>query len=347
MFPGKRNLIGVDIGSYSVKVVALVGTEGAYTLGGAALFRLPREGDEAAPVTPPFLSGILKAKRIRGSRAAALMSGPSLIFKHLKLPVMPEKDLKEAVRWEVRKDLAIAVSPADLVLDYMTAAKAAKPGDNTLSIIAFAAVRGDVERSISLFRDAGLELRVLEVVPSALLFSFNANNAWEPGVNYAMLDIGETKSTLAILKDKRLSFAREIGIGGADFTKFLASGMGKPVEDAEEYKIAFGLTADDGKEDKARKILSQAVERLCTEVQRSFDYFQAQFREGSVSKLFLSGGSARLKGMEEFVSNIIAVPVFKDDPLRSIRIPKGFDTADLSDIAPCLTVATGLAARKT
>lgn len=348
MFPGKSNLIGVDIGSYSVKVVALVGTEGAYTLGGAALFRLPREGGEGLPATPPFLSGILKAKRIRGSRAAALMSGPSLIFKHLKLPVMPEKDLKEAVRWEVRKDLAIAVSPADLVLDYMTAARAAKPGNNTLSIIAFAAVRSDVERSISLFRDAGLELRVLEVVPSALLFSFNANNEWEPGVNYAMLDIGETKSTLAILKDKRLSFAREIGTGGADFTRHLASGMGKPEEDAEEYKIAFGLTSDGGmEEDKAKKILSQAVERLCVEVQRSFDYFQAQFREGSVSKLFLSGGSARLKGIEEFVSNIIAVPVFKDDPLRSIRIPKGLDAAELAEISPCLTVATGLAARKT
>ncbi|MBI2413993.1 MAG: type IV pilus assembly protein PilM [Deltaproteobacteria bacterium] len=347
MFTGKRNLIGVDIGSYSVKVVALVGAEGSYTLGGAALFKLPREGGEGLHATPPFISGILKSKGIRGRRAAAIMGGPSLIFKHLKLPVMPEKDLKEAVRWEVRKDLAIAVAPADLVLDYMTAAKAAKPGDNTLSIVAFAAVRSDVERNITLFRDAGLDLRVLEVVPSALLFSFNANNAWEPGVNYAMLDIGENKSTLAILKDKRLSFTREIGIGGADFTKQLASGMGRPEEDAEEYKIAFGLTSGDSDEDKAKKVLSQSVERLCTEVQRSFDYFHAQFREGSVAKLFLSGGSARLKGIEEFIANILAVPVFKDDPLRSVRIPKRFDTTELADIAPCLTVATGLAARKT
>jgi len=346
MLPGKNNLIGVDIGSYSVKVVSLVGAEGSYTLAGAALFRLPSEGGEAAPMTPSFLSGILQAKRIKGRRAAALMNGPSLIFKHLKLPIMPEKDLKEAVRWEVRKDLAIAVSPTDLILDYMSAAKAAKPGDNTVSIVAFAAVRSDVERTIALFRDAGLELRVLEVVPSALLFSFNINNAWEPGVNYAMLDIGETKSTLAIFKDKRLSFTREIGMGGADFTKCLASGLSKPEEDAEDYKIAFGLIAEDDDEDKVKKLLSQAVERLCTEVQRSFDYFQAQFREGSVAKLFICGGSSRLKGIEAVISRMIAVPIFKDDPLRSIKIPKAFDRAELAEIAPCLTVAVGLAARK-
>ena len=346
MLPGKHNLIGVDIGSYSVKVVSLVGTEGSYTLGGAALFRLPGEGGEAHRRYAPLSLRHIAGQRIKGRRAAALMNNPSLIFKHLKLPVMPEKDMKEAVRWEVRKDLAIAVSPADLILDYISAAKAAKPGDNTVSIVAFAAVRSDVERTIALFRDAGLELRVLEVTPSALLFSFNINNAWEPGVNYAMLDIGETKSTLAILKDKRLSFTREIGIGGADFTKQLASGIGKPEAEAEDYKIAFGLTADDKDEDRAKQFLTQAVERLCTEVQRSFDYFQAQFREGSVAKLFISGGSSRLKGIEAVISKIIAVPVFKDDPLRSIQIPKAFDRAELSGIAPCLTVAVGLAARK-
>ncbi|MBI5643922.1 MAG: type IV pilus assembly protein PilM [Deltaproteobacteria bacterium] len=339
-----KNLVGVDIGSYSVKVVSLEGAKGAYSLKAAACFKLPRESDLPG-VSPGFLSEMIRSQGIKGRKAAALMSGPSLIFKHLHLPMMPEKDLKEAVKWEVRKDLAISVSANDLITDYVIAGKG-RTAENVNSIIAFAAVRADVDKVISLFKGAGLELRVLDVVPSALLASFDMNNAWEEGVNYAMFDIGETRSTLAILKDKKLSFAREISMGGVDLTARLASGMEKSEEESEEYKIAFGLTLDHGEEDNpARKLLASSIERLCSELQRSFDYFQAQFREGSVSKVFLSGGTARLKGIEASMTEIMGIPCFIDDPLRAIKIPRSFDTKTLNDIAPCLTVAAGLSAR--
>lgn len=335
---GKKNLVGVDIGSYSVKVVSLKGSPGSYTLSAAACFRLPRQGGSALPVTGEILSGFLRSIKAHGKDAASVMTGPSLVFRHLYLPPMPEKDLKEAVSWEIRKESSIPQS--ELVSDYL---EGAGKMDGKASVIAFAARKRDVDSIISLFREAGSELKSIDVVPSALLASFDLSTVWEGDMNYAMLDIGDLKSTLAIFKNRKLAFVREITFGGSDITRAISAALDKDEEEAEVLKAAIRL--EHGSDDKAVKVTASNVERLCSDLHRSFDYYQAQFREGFVGKLFLSGGTARLKGIETYVSEILNIPVFVDDPLRKIKITKGFDKNELGEIAPCLAVAAGLATR--
>lgn len=337
-----KNLIGIDIGSYSLKAVYLGGSRGSYTLKAASCFRMPHEAGRDASASAGLISGFVKSQRLQGKRAAAVLSGPSLIFRHLHLPSMPEKDLREAVKWEIRKETAI--QPEDLIADYVLAGKGGQDSGNTVSLIAFAARRSDVERTMALLKDSGLEPRVIEAVPTALLEAFGMNNKWENGVNYASLDIGESGSTLAIFKDRGLAFAREITLGGGDITRSIAAGLNTDPDTAEEFKISRGLDLSES-ETNARPYVLQPLERLVAELHRSFDYYQAQFREGQVAKLFLSGGTARLKGIEEFVKENLGIPVFADDPLRNLKVPAGIDTAELRSFAPCLTVAAGLATR--
>ncbi|MBI5469387.1 MAG: type IV pilus assembly protein PilM [Deltaproteobacteria bacterium] len=331
-----KNLTGIDIGSYSVKLVAFGGRPGAYSLKAAACFKLPSERGQAKPVEPGFLSEMIRSQRAAGRRVAALFTGHSLIFKHLHLPEMPEKDLKEAVKWEVRKELSIA--PDDLVSDYVLAGRGK---DKTLSIIAFAAMKNEIESEMRLFKEAGVDLRALDAAPTALLSAFDLNNEWEPGVNYGMLDVGETKSTFAILKDKTLSFVREISVGGGDITRSLAQALNIDHTEAEYMKVSSGLTGDKA----ALKAMTAPLERLSTELHRSIDYYQAQFREGGVSKLFLSGGTARLIGIDGLITTLTGIQSYPDDPLRKIKIPKGIDRQALGAIAPCLSIAAGLAAK--
>ncbi|MBI5810333.1 MAG: type IV pilus assembly protein PilM, partial [Deltaproteobacteria bacterium] len=304
MFPfGNKNLIGVDIGAYSVKVVKFRGGKGAFTLEGAACLKLPKEAGAGTATTAVtgLIMEIIRSQRIGGRFAAAAFPGNALTMRHIYLPSMPEKDLKEAVRWEIRKELTFPAN--ELLADYVLAGGAAKTEANMLSIIAFAAKKSDADDITSAVKNAGLELRAIESVPTALLAAFNINNIWEDGVNYAMLDIGENRSTLAILKDRRLNFVREISFGGVDLTVAAAEASNKEASEAEEYKAAHGMTAEAGEDgDKVTKRLSGCVEGLCSELHRSFDYYQAQFREGAVGKLFLSGGSAQLAGIDGFIT---------------------------------------------
>lgn len=338
---GGKNLIGIDIGSYSIKAVRLRGRPGSRTLDAASSVRLPKEGSEER--VAEYLSGMMRSKRMRSGYGAAVLSGQFLTIRQLSLPAMPEADLREAVRWELRKELAFPVN--ELVSDFVTSPVGPKTEANAVSVIAFAARRGDVEGLMKTAKESLVELRVVESVPTALLLAFDMSHGWDQGANYAMLDIGERRSTLAILKDSHLGFAREFAFGGAELTERLAEGLGKDRDDAEEYKHAYGLAADGVSED-AKKILTSALHSLSAELIRSFDYYHAQFREAAISKLFISGGTARLKGIEQYLTSSVGIPAFAHDPFRNVKMPKGMEAAS-AEIAPSLTIAAGLATRTT
>ena len=171
------------------------------------------------------------------------------------------------------------------------------------------------------------------------------SNDWEAGANYAMLDIGESRSTLAILKDRKLAFVREISIGGRDLTHSIANMLGKTEEEAEDIKTELRLDSPAENDVPALGAVKALIDGLCAELQRSFDYYQAQYREGAVSHLFMSGGTARMKGLDAFMTGAIGVAPFTDNPFRKVRIHKGIDKAELGLIAPCMTLAAGLASR--
>lgn len=321
---------GIDIGASSLKAVSISGRKGAYTLKAAAYIKLPPEARHGE-LAPAVLSEFLKANSIPVSKTGVLMTGHSLMFRHFYLPPMPDKDLKEAVKWEIRKE--VAIPPADLISDFVTADSAPRP-DGKLSIIAFAGVRKEIDSILAFFKEAGVHVKVIEVVPTSLLASFCLNNTCEKNENQAMLDIGETKSTLAVFRNRGLAFAREISIGGQDFTRAAALYLRKS-DEAEEYKHGAAAT-------EASEVFSKPVERLTSEIHRSFDYFQAQFREGSVSKLFLTGGTARLKGLDSLIGEATGIPTFIDDPLRKLR---SSGDGSLSGQGPLFSTAVGLAIR--
>ncbi len=338
----RKDLIAMDIGSYSAKVVSLSGSPSAWAVEGAAYFKLPRQESGGAAISNGFLTGLVSAQRLSGKSIAALMTGRSLIFRHLYLPPMPDNDLKEAVRWELKKEGAIA---GDYVSDYCLAGKSARPGENMLSIIAFAVNRGEADAVMTFYKNTGLKIRVLDTVPTALLFAFDAHEEWQDKVNYAVLDIGHLKSTLVILRDKMLVFVREIAFGGEDITKAVADGMKKEPEEAEGLKFTEAVHVKPPDADGTPHFMKLALERLCSEVHRSLDYYQAQFRGGAMSKLFLCGGTAQIPGIDGFVTETLGIPSFVNDPFRGFKMRAATEAQRIKPIAPSLTVATGMAAR--
>jgi type IV pilus assembly protein PilM len=262
---------------------------------------------------------------------------------------MPKKDMKEAVRWEMRKQ--ITFPPEELVCDFTTIGEVKRGEESMLSLIAFCAHKKDTDRLIKILEDALLEPLIIDVTPMAMLACFDYNNVWENGVNYSMIDIGDSKSTLAVFKNRKLMFAREIAIGGREMTMAVMNKLACAEDVAEKEKIRCEISSGSNQKDRRSEAeqeiidtVSGVVERLAAEVHRSFDYYQAQFREGSVSKIFLCGGSSRLKGIDNFFENIIRIPCFIDDPLRNMKVePKKFEAMKIREFAPDLTVTVGLA----
>jgi len=359
-----KNLIGIDVGAYSTKIVWLKGGgAGAYRLKSVLYTRLASDRSEGGNSPAGFLSAIVKSQRLSGKKAATVLYGPELLVRRLSLPPMPDKDLREAVKWEIRKESAIP--PEELVCDYVIAAsdvKASESGNppvGSLSIIAFAARRVVVDGLMSEFKSTGVEIRVVETVPTALLSSFDANNVWENGVNYAFVDIGLTASTLAIFKNRKLAFVREMPFGGAEITSALSAETGKNDEECDELKascfVEVGNNVSAGgtgsKENGGHSpfalaaLTKKIIERLCSDIHRSFEYYQAQYRGGQVERLYLSGGTARMRGIDGFITETLGIPAFVDDPLRKVKTTHGIDMEEIRGITACLSVAFGAAIR--
>lgn len=343
MFIFDKGCAAVDIGSYAIKVAKIKGKGGSRSLESVGYSRLDHiAAPEDSSKISEMIRNLFNAHRIKTKRVATVLSGGSLTLAHLYLPNMPKKDMKEAVRWEMRKQ--VAFSPEELVCDYASIGEVKKGEETMLSLIAFGATRKDVERLIKIIEDASLEPITVDVTPMAMLASFDYSNEWEDGVNYSMIDIGDSKSTLAIFKERKLMFAREIPIAGKEMTTAVMNKTGWDYDASEKEKIRCGVSQSGKDEQGVADAVSGVCERLAAEAHRSFDYYQAQFREGGIGKIFLCGGTAKLKGIDDFFANILGTPCFIDDPLRNIKVePKRFDAARVGEFAPDLTVTIGLA----
>lgn len=351
-----KNLVGVDIGSSSVKVVSLSGARGSFTLEAAASVGIDRPAGFLPAYEGPDIAGLLRdvfsSHGIRRRRVATVISGGSLLLRHLKLPRMPAADLAEAVKWELRKESALPAD--DMVADYIIHKDGGEGDKEKISVITFAAKRSEVEELMSVFASASLDLRAVDVVPTTLLRTFDAGYEWERGVNNAVLEIGGSKSSLTIMKEGRIEFTRDLHFGGSDLVRALTGALHTTEEEAEAEMIACGFhpgvniaRPEDG--DRAAKIaatMSSVVEGLCSEIHRSVDYFQAQFRAGPVAKLYISGGTALIKGMDEFISETLGLICFSLDPFKRIKIPRRLDTEEFRAMKPSFALAAGLAMRR-
>jgi type IV pilus assembly protein PilM len=227
-------------------------------------------------------------------------------------------------------------------------------------VLAAAATRETVMEHIALLQEAGLEPVGLLAEPHALQqFWRTANLADGEEGSIAVLDLGARKTSIHIFQGGELQFSRYVPTSGDAFTMAL-TGMIRAGEQeielntaqAEKLKRDHGIPSveDRGKTGEGIPLSQLAVrirpvlEKLETEISRSFDYYAFQFQGETITRLLLTGGGAQLKGIEAFFADRFDVRVGFLDPLAPIVIEDSpiFSEVDAAN-RMVLTVAVGLA----
>jgi type IV pilus assembly protein PilM len=94
-------------------------------------------------------------------------------------------------------------------------------------------------------------------------------------------------------------------------------------------------------------LMAVVSEEICEEIQRSLEFFRSTTSEGEIKKMIISGGCAKIKGLDRFLSQRLDVPVDLADPFRNIHCSeKVFDPEYLQAMAPVAAVGVGLALRR-
>src|SRR5207247_7648944 len=160
----------------------------------------------------------------------------------------------------------------------------------------------------------------------------------------ARIGIGAAVWNTTVVHGGASLFARDVPFGGNNYTDAIAARLGAPFEKAEAAKQ--GQEVGVGWDDLVPAL--EAVSRdLSLEVQRTFDYFASTAESERIGRIVLSGGCARLAGIDEFLSSSWGVPVEIARPLERVGQEAGqFSAEELEQAGPLLAVGVGLGLRR-
>jgi len=289
------------------------------------------------------LSSIVSQQKLENAFVASTINAKSLSLGQIKLPKMPASDLNEAVRWEVKKEIDF---PDDAVIDYTVNDELVEDGKKKLLIQTFAVRKGDVLAHVELLKGLSLKPYAIDVCPMALLSAFDYNYGWEHAKRVALIDVGASKTTLAIIHNKTLRLSRNIPVAGNDITWAIQDGEETDFQAAEEKKIAFARSPDSASA-TVQNAINRFMDDIAGEIERSFLYYGAQLREGTVDSILISGGCSIIPGLAGRIEEVTGIPTAVYDNLKGVQIKApSSGAAGMETLSPLLTEAFGLALRR-
>jgi type IV pilus assembly protein PilM len=342
---GKKNLVGLDIGSSSVKAVEL-GKKGS----SLQLLNLGFENLQTDTIVDGqimelnnvsnVISQIFSEHQIRTTRVCAGVSGHSVIVKNIVLPQMSSEELQESFSWHAEEHIPFDI--ADVNLDYELTSRS----EDALHVL-MAACKSDkianVKQAIQL---AGKQPVIIDVDAFALQNCYEVNYRPRPGEIVALLNIGAATMNINILNGTRSVFARDASVGGSQYTSLLQRELGLSFEQAESVKR--GMPLPEGAEPRPiQPIIETVSEALALEVKKTVDFYRATAQdEAGIQKILLAGGGSKLPGLADFLGRKFEIPVEVFDPFRQIEVDsRKFDPDYMREIVPEMAVAVGLALR--
>lgn len=344
-FRSTRLTLGIDIGSHSLKVVKLARESSGYKAVGVGYTPIPRQDGSSPDELLSLLRSLLERHGLAKEPASLVLPGREASVRFFPLPKMPREELGQAVAWEAANHASLP--PEELVTDFVAYEPTPSLPDGQQQIMAVMLPRATVESWAERCSRIGLHLEAIDIPAMALLAYLDLHNPWDAGGCSALLDLGHAGTGIHLFQNRRLCFTRDIAIGGSDITQALVDVLHVGPEQADRLKQQLGVSGEGPEGEKVRQIVEQVLERIAVEVQRSFEYYQAQYRDASFAAVRLCGGTALLPGIARYFAEALRLESSVDQPWRTVPLSPGAEPGqDVADLGPLFPVALGLATRR-
>jgi type IV pilus assembly protein PilM len=354
---GPKEILGVDVGTYAVKLVLFKAEAGKNTLkmwGHVPIDAAPEASpDERKQATINALKAFLIQKGVQVKNAATAVSGNAVIVRYVKFPLLTKQELRATLATEAEPFIPFDIN--EVQLSFHILAEMMEEGQRKMETVLVAAKKDLIQARVEILEAAGLKPTVIDVDSFAMENVFESTTEAQDRVGSALyLNIGHTVTNLSIIEQGITRVVRDVFISGSTFTKAVMKALQYEYAKAEEVKKAYGLMIDPEEKEKALQEgnrdalgVSQAIagvlKDLVAEIHRSVDFFLSQGPERSIGRIVLSGGSAKMKNLARFLTGELKVPVTVLDPFSFL----GEAPADLPDeLRSAMGIAAGLALRR-
>lgn len=378
--PKKNSFLGVDIGTGGIKVVELLVEKGRARLMTYGYSELRPDEAGVSPFDDPKRTGeilgkICRQAGVESGRAIAALPLSSVFSAIISVP--PQKDdrlMKEAINQQVRK---LTPMPLEEMITYSTfidERKTAKPEPakpkekgqapvapaapqvpryaavpevkkEYVRVLVTGAAKSLVQKYIDIFKSAKLTLEALDTEAFAMIRSLVGKDK----SSILVLDIGHLRSNI-VISEKGIPFlTRSINVGGATVTKKLVEQLGLPLEQAIQMKMDIGTMVEGGATSAGGlpTVLESVMQPVLNEVSYSLGLYAKMdvTDKKKVEKIVVTGGSAHLPHIADYLSAKLNLNVYVGDPWARVVYPDELRPV-LDEIGPRMSAAVGLAMRE-
>jgi type IV pilus assembly protein PilM len=346
-FSKNKDVIGMDIGCSSIKLVELKEDKNGYKLQNLAISPLPSEAivDGALMDSVTIIDTIrdaIGASKTKTKDVVTSVSGHSVIVKKISLPFMTEAELEESIQWEAERYIPFDIN--DVNIDFQIFGSSPE-NPETMDVVLVAAKKDIINDYVSVIMESGLNPVIIDIDSFALENMLAINYEIEKEETIAVANVGASITNINIIRNNFSAFTRDIFRGGNQITEEIQRQLHVDHEEAENIKV--GTKVDLTSQPIIQNVLKAAAESLANEIGNSIDFFQSTTTYEKIAKLYLSGGGSKIKGFDIILQQQIGIPVEVVNPFKKIDYSgRNFDMEYLREIGPIMAVGVGLASRK-
>ena len=346
---GKKSapVIGLDISSTAVKLLELTGTGNKYKVEAYAVEPLPPNAVIEKNITDVEAVGdsIRRAVKRSGSKtrhAAVAVAGSAVITKIITMPGnLSDDELASQIELEADQYIPYALNEVNMDFEVIGPSE---PDPDRVDVMLAASRSENVDVRVAAVELGGLQCKMVDVEAFALENAFGLLTQDMPsagiGEVIALVDIGATMTTLSVLADLKIIYAREQVFGGKQLTEEIQRRYGLTNEEAGLAKRQGGLPDIYGPE-----VLEPFKESMAQQVNRALQFFYSSSQYTQVDLIVMAGGCASIEGSEEVIAEKTGTQVMIANPFANMSLSSKVRAQVLSNDAPSLMIACGLAMR--
>ena len=315
-----RRLVGLDIGSFSIKVVSLSKKGVGYRLEAIGIALNPqgaRPGDdeESQRRVVEATKKLLSDTKLSGSKSAFALSESQVYTKVMEMPVLSDSELASAIHWEAEQYIPVPLDQVNIDYEIISRPEKGSGGDK-MEVLLVAAPKKAVLRLVEFAGKCGVEVVSLETEMIAVMRAIVRDEA---GAAPTMLvHIGASSMDISVVLQGMLLLTHSIESGGVALTRSLTNELGLEFAQAEEYKRSYGLDPSQ-LEGKVRDALRPIVDRSLMDVKKTLQYYNSGHQEAPIKRVVLSGGSALLPGLVSYMAEFLGIEVVLGNAFSEIE----------------------------
>ncbi len=333
----RERAVGLDVGGSSIRAVVLERRRSEVIVVGRGV--APVEAGQDSAETKQALHAALADAGAAGEPVIVAVGGPDVVIRQHSLPPVPRGKILPALELQHR-ELGL-LSPRDAVMDAQIL-RTSRKDVVANEILSVSLPRPRLEERLRAFHLAGVEVRMLDVEPLALLNGAIHLTGLDAGELLVLLTVGDQTSVLCLFSEQGPVVARYLDVGAESFSEQLRGVFPASVHSTRD--VARAIPA--AEIPKAEAACRDLVDRMAEDIRLSLTFYRTEYDRESLPR-YAIGGSVDLPYIGRWVADRLGLgaPLEIMDPFKVIEVKAPQTRADLTASGPLFLQAFGLALR--